>query len=189
MIGSLTGNAVHRTEKYVIIDVSGVGYKVYATQDTMEYASSTPEVFLFVHTVVREDVFELYGFRDENSLTLFERLISISGIGPRSALGVLAVASVETLRSAIIAGDISYLTKVSGIGKKIAEKIILELRDSIGKNIQIENSIAKDDADVVEALESLGFSNAQARAALQNTSKETVGTDNKIKEALRQLAK
>ncbi|MEN9852391.1 MAG: hypothetical protein RI996_334 [Candidatus Parcubacteria bacterium] len=189
MIGSLTGNSVHRTEKYIILDVGGVGYKVYATFDTIEYAASTPEVFLFVHTVVREDVFELYGFRDENSLTLFERLISISGIGPRSALGVLAVAPVETLRNAIIAGDISYLTKVSGIGKKIAEKIILELRDSIGKNIQIENNAVRDDSDVIEALESLGFSNTQARAALQNVSTDTLGTDNKIKEALRQLAK
>ncbi len=189
MIGSLTGNAVHRTEKYIILDVVGVGYKVFATQDTMEYASSTPEVFLFVHTVVREDVLELYGFRDESSLSLFERLIGISGIGPRSALGVLSVAPIETLRSAIINGDISYLTKVSGIGKKIAEKIILELRDAIGKNVLVENTAMQDDGDVVLALESLGFSNMQARGALQSISKETIGTDNKIKEALRMLSK
>jgi holliday junction DNA helicase RuvA len=188
MIAALTGNAIHRTEKYCIIDVSGVGYKVYATQDTMEYAENTPEVFLFVHTVVREDALELYGFRDESSLSLFEKLISISGIGPRGALGALSVAPIENLRTAIIAADISYLTKVSGIGKKIAEKIILELRDSIGASISAEQSSAKDDSDVIAALESLGFSTSDARSSLKLISKDTVGTDNKIKEALRLLA-
>jgi holliday junction DNA helicase RuvA len=189
MIASLTGTIVHRTEKYMILDVSGVGYKVYAVHDTMEYAAHTPEVFLFIHTVVREDALELYGFRDENSLGLFEKLIAISGIGPRSALGVLAVAPIEQLRSAIISGDISYLTKVSGIGKKIAEKIVLELRDSIGTAVEVEHKGVHDDGEVMQALESLGFTNSQARTALQAISKDITGTDNKIKEALRQLAK
>jgi Holliday junction DNA helicase RuvA len=102
MIGALTGTPLQRTEKYILLDVSGVGYKVFATVDTIEFAASASSVFLFIHTVVREDVLELYGFRDEISLDMFERLIGISGIGPRSALGVLSVAAPETLKSAII---------------------------------------------------------------------------------------
>ncbi len=189
MIGALTGTPLHRTEKYILLDVSGVGYKVFATLDTIEFAASVSSVFLFIHTVVREDVLELYGFRDEISLDMFERLIGISGIGPRSALGVLSVAAPENLKSAIINGDISYLTKVSGIGKKTAEKILLELRDVLGKGVSAHNTAMTDDTEVLMALESLGYSTSEARATLQYINPETVGTNNKIKEALKVLSK
>ncbi len=189
MIGSLTGSLLSRNEKYILLDVSGVGYKVYANFDTMDYAAQEARVFLFIHTVVREDVLELYGFRDEISLDMFERLIGISGIGPRSALGVLAVADPETLKSAIIGGDISYLTKVSGIGKKTAEKILLELRDVLGRGVSVSSPTMTADTEVILALESLGYSTAEARSAMQYINPETVGTNNKIKEALKSLSK
>jgi holliday junction DNA helicase RuvA len=189
MIGALTGTPLKRTEKYILLDVGGVGYKVFATLDTIEFAASSNNVFLLIHTVVREDVLELYGFRDEVSLDMFERLIGISGIGPRSALGVLSVADPETLKSAIINGDISYLTKVSGIGKKTAEKILLELRDVLGKGVSVTNGSMTDDTEVMLALESLGYSTSEARATLQYINPETIGTNNKIKEALKALSK
>jgi Holliday junction DNA helicase RuvA len=120
---------------------------------------------------------------------MFERLIGISGIGPRSALGVLSVADPETLRSAIINSDISYLTKVSGIGKKTAEKILLELRDILGKGALVYNTTMGDDVEVLMALESLGYSTSEARSAIQYINPETIGTNNKIKEALKSLSK
>lgn len=189
MIGSLTGNVVHKTDKYCILDVGGVGYKVFCTLDTSEYASASENVFLFISTIVREDVFELYGFRDEHSLDMFEKLIGVSGIGPRSALGVLALAPINNLQNAIASGDITYLTKVSGIGKKTAEKILIELKDIMAKNNLQNNTVASDDSEILEALESLGYSTQESRAALNLISKETLGINNKIKEALKYISK
>jgi Holliday junction DNA helicase RuvA len=138
---------------------------------------------------VREDALDLYGFRDEQSLSLFEKLLGISGIGPRAALAVLSVAPAEALQNAIATSNLAYLTKVSGIGKKTAEKIILELKDKL---VSFETSVGQtsdSDTDALLALESLGYSSAQAREALQNVSKETLGTREKIKEALQNMSK
>jgi len=189
MIASLTGSAILASDKHVVLDVRGVGYKVFATQDTIDFAKAAPEAFLFIHTVVREDALDLYGFRDEQSLSLFEKLLGISGIGPRAALAVLSVAPAEALQNAIATSNLAYLTKVSGIGKKTAEKIILELKDKL---VSFETSVGQtsdSDTDALLALESLGYSSAQAREALQNVSKETLGTREKIKEALQNMSK
>ena len=188
MIASLTGSLLSHNEKFCILQVGGVGYKVYASPETLAYCTLDKEVFLYIYTVVREDAFELYGFKNESSQDMFEKLIGISGIGPRAALSVMSAASVDTLRSAIGRGDLAYLTKVSGIGKKTAEKILLELRDKMGtqydENITDGNN---DDGDVVLALESLGYTLVDARAAAKSVSQDTIGTNNKIKEALKNL--
>jgi len=129
MIGFLEGKIELNTERYVVINVNSVGYKVFISTATFKNLPEKDEkVKLHTHLHVREDVMELYGFLSIKELEFFELLISISGIGPKGALNILNVASVDTLKRAIVNEESSILTKVSGIGKKTAEKIILELK-------------------------------------------------------------
>ena len=134
MIGSIRGKIILKTEKFVIVEASGVGYKISVSPDTLSRINKqNNEMFFFIHTHVREDALDLYGFLEHQELKFFEMLIGVSGIGPKGALSILGISSLNTLRKAISTGDTSYLTKVSGIGKKTAEKIVIELRDKMGE--------------------------------------------------------
>ncbi len=188
MIGQLTGKISHLGEKFLILDVSGVGYKVSATTETLQKSKLGTDLTLWTHLVVREDALDLYGFVDKTELDFFQLLISISGVGPKGALSILSLAPPETLRKAISSGNTSYLTQVSGIGRKIAEKIVLELRDKIG-GIETENNSLEKDTEVIMALEALGYSNREARESLRKIPDEISETGAKIKEALKQLHK
>jgi len=182
MIGSLRGKVVLKTEKFLIIEAGGVGYKINVSPDTLSKAQD--EIFLFIHTHVREDVFDLYGFLTREEMEFFEMLINVSGIGPKGALSILGITSIETLRKAVASGDTAYLTKVSGIGKKTAEKIVIELRDKIGA---LEGGPAlQGELDALEALKSLGYSQNEARDALKKVSSD-LPTNSKIREALKIL--
>src|SRR3989344_2898926 len=183
MIGSIRGKVISKTDKYLIVEASGVGYKLYVSPDLVSKIKQE-EVFLWVHTHVREDAIDLYGFTNRENLEFFEMLLGVSGIGPRSALAILGIATIETLRKAIGTGDVSYLTKISGIGKKTAEKIVIELRDKIGE--EKSGSSLQGELDALEALKSLGYSQNEARDALKKVSSE-VNTNAKIKEALKIL--
>ena len=187
MIGYINGNIIFSGDKYVILDVGGIGYKVYISPDTVSSISAQGNAKLWTHLVVREDALDLYGFLDQKELDFFKLLIGISGIGPKGALGIMSVAPVETVLSAIGTGDTSYLTKVSGIGKKNAQKIILELKDKIGNLISTEQTDVglHEDIDVIEALRSLGYKERDAREALQKLSPNIKGTSQKITEALK----
>lgn len=191
MIAYIKGTIAFLGDKHAIVDVSGIGYKVFVSADTLHsLASVSPEdiVTLWTYQAVREDVLDLYGFMSQAEVEFFEMLIGISGVGPKSALGIVNVAPLDTLKTAIASGDTGYLTKVSGIGKKNAAKIILELRDKLGA---IEGStvggVLQEETDVLEALTSLGYSTVQARDVLKKIPKEIKGTGNRIKEALKQL--
>ena len=187
MIGYISGNIIFSCDKYVILNVGGIGYKVYISLDTVNVVSGKSEASLWTHLVVKEDLLDLYGFLTQKELDFFKLLIGISGIGPKGALGIMGVASVETLCSAINAGDTSYLTKVSGIGKKNAQKIILELKDKVSSFADVEktNLGRNENVDVIEALKSLGYRENEAREAVQNLSPEINGTAQKITEALK----
>ena len=189
MIGYINGNIIFSGDKYVILDVGGIGYKVYISPDTVSSISAQGNAKLWTHLVVREDALDLYGFLDQKELDFFKLLIGISGIGPKGALGIMSVAPVETVLSAIGTGDTSYLTKVSGIGKKNAQKIILELKDKIGNLISTEqtNVGLHEDIDVIEALISLGYKEREAREAIQKLSPDIKGTSQKITETLKLL--
>src|SRR3990167_11292585 len=187
MIGSIKGKIIFKKEKFIILDVSGVGYKINVSTDTLSKTQKQDkEVFFFIHTHVREDALDLYGFLDYSELEFFEMLISVSGIGPKGALTILGVTSIETLRKAIGTGDISYLTKISGIGKKTAEKIVIELRDKIGE--EKEGSSLQGELDAMEALKSLGYSQSEVREALKKIAPD-LDTNKKIREALKVLGK
>ena len=187
MIGSIKGKIILKTEKYLIVETGGVGYKVSVSPDTLSKAKKlSEEIFLFIHTHVREDAFDLYGFLDREELEFFEMLINVSGIGPKGALSILGITSIETLRKAISIGDTSYLTKISGIGRKTAEKIVIELRDKVGT--ELEGGSLQIELDALEALKSLGYSGVEAREALKKVSPDT-NTNTKIREALKILAR
>jgi len=191
MISHVTGKVLLKGNRFAIIDVSGVGYKVYISVETMRMISGKEgEVSLWTHLAVRENALDLYGFYNYAEIELFEMLIGISGVGPKSALGIMGVAPLDTLKTAIASGDTSYLTKVSGIGKKNAEKIVLELRDKLGvlKNESAEG-VMREESDVVDALATMGYSVSEAREALKQVPQEISGTSARIKEALKNLGK
>lgn len=188
MIAHLSGILVFRGTKYLIIDVAGVGYKVSVSSETVKLLPKKDErVELFTYLVVRETALELYGFTAMAELEFFEMLIGISGIGPKSAIGVLSVAPLDSLKRAIASGETSYLTKISGIGKKIAEKMILELRDKLGG--MDGAPVSQSESDALDALVSLGYSTREAREALHKVSDTAESIDEKIKSALKILGK
>lgn len=189
MIAKLTGKVAHLDLKYLIIDIHGVGYKVFATTETLEKAGEIgEEISLWIHHVIREDTSDLFGFPTRESIGLFELLIGISGVGPKTALGILNVTTLDTIREAVETGDISYLTKISGIGKKMAEKMIIELRDKLGTpdETYISGSL-KDGALAIEALKSLGYSERESRDAVKKLGKEITSTQDIVKAALKVL--
>jgi Holliday junction DNA helicase RuvA len=189
MISRISGIVVARAQKFLVIDTGGVGYKLFVTSDTLARASLDAPLSLWTHLVVREDALDLYGFSTESEVSFFEMLIGISGVGPRTALGIMGVASVNTLRSAIASGDTAYLTKVSGIGKKSAEKITLELRDKLGAyQSEVDGAGFREDSEALDALIALGYSAKEARDALKEIPTGTKGTNDRIKEALRILS-
>lgn len=188
MIGHIEGKIELSNDKYVIVDINGVGYKIYISANIFKKLPKIGEkVKLYTHLHVREDIMDLYGFLDRKDLEFFEMLISISGIGPRGATNILNVASVETLKKAIANEESSILTKVSGIGKKIAEKIILELKNKVtGENL---GGRAGADGEAIDALTSLGYKLYEAREVLKKVPESTKEVGEKVKYALKLLGK
>lgn len=188
MIGTLNGTIRHKNLNALVVDVGGVGYKVLVTTETaLEVTPSSP-IFLWTHLVVRETALELFGFLDKETLDMFELLITISGIGPKSALSILNVATPSMLRQAVASADTSYLTRVSGIGKKNAEKIVLELKDKLKITKEDKGVDMRSEGDALEALVSLGYSERDAREALKRVPKETEGASERVKAALKLLS-
>jgi len=189
MIGKLTGKITEKELGYVILETGGVGYLVRVTNDTEKDLRLGESKTLWTHLAIKEDSHELYGFLEKDELVFFKLLIGISGIGPKTALGVLSIAPPKTLQKAIVSGNTSYLTKVSGIGKKVAEKIILELKDKLHTVIKDNDTELSDEQDVILALRSLGYEAKDAREALKKVSDTSLKTTQKIKEALKFLGK
>jgi Holliday junction DNA helicase RuvA len=185
MIGHLEGDVRAVRAGFAIVSAGGVGYKVFATRETLARLAEGNAGSFWTHLAVREDVLDLYGFGSEEELRLFELLLTVSGIGPKSALAILDIAAVETLRSAIGGGNASYLTKVSGIGRKTAEKIVLELREKIGAGTEAASRALSGDEEALEAMRALGYSQTEAREALRKVPQEIEGSTNRLREALR----
>lgn len=170
-----------------MLEVAGIGYKVSATLETLLLCLPESTASLWIYHVIREDSSDLYGFLNLEDKETFELLISVSGIGPKTALGILNVASVASLRQAVSTNDTTHLIKVGGIGKKNAEKIVLELR---GKLVEDEGALSlKDEVDALEALKALGFGHKEARETLQSLPHSLITTESRIKEALKILGK
>ena len=182
MIGSLKGVVSFVGAGYALIDVGGVGYKVRVPGASLSVFQSGAGVSVFTYLAVRENALDLYGFRSRAELEFFEMLLSVSGIGPKSALAILSLAPADTLKRAIAGGDATYLTKISGIGKKTAEKIVVELKDKLGGAQGAAGILVGADTEALEALEALGYSLRDAREAVGKAKGETA--QEKIKSAL-----
>jgi holliday junction DNA helicase RuvA len=180
------GIVIHKTEKFLILKKKGIGYKIHTMASIINTYKLENELSLWIYTAVRENAIDLYGFLTIEEMSFFELLLDVSGIGPRSALSILGIAPIETLKKAIATGDVSYLNKVSGIGKKTAEKIVIELRDKLIAHKDDSTSL-RDEGDVVEALKALGYSQSEARETLKKIPNEIEKTNDRIKEALRLL--
>jgi holliday junction DNA helicase RuvA len=190
MIASLRGTLQAIREGSVIIDVGGVGYQVHVGATLLGEIGRVGQVVeLYTHTHVRENEIALYGFTSLAELDLFQMLIGVSGIGPRTALAILSSFSPETLRSAISQGDALALTRVPGIGRKTAQRLLLDLKDRIGvpAGLTAAESLGPADADALNALTALGYSLLEAQSALAAVPKETQALDERIMAALRYL--
>ncbi len=186
MIGFLRGIVKSTNQNTLLIDVSGVGYRVLSPLSLAVTLSKNDPCELYIHTHVREDQITLYGFKEEADLFVFEKLISVSGIGPKSALAMLSVHSPSSLAQAIEEGNTDLLSHTPGVGKKTAEKIILELKGKLSMFITEEKG--DETLEVRLALEALGYSPKEIMLSLKElTDKEGKSTSTLIKEALQQL--
>jgi Holliday junction DNA helicase RuvA len=168
MIATLQGRVVSRGADHLVVLVGGLGFKVFAPHSTLEHAGDA-EVFLHTYLVVREDALTLYGFSSTDERSFFETLISISGVGPRIALAILSSLSVDNLRSAVVSERPEILTRVPGIGKKTAQKILFDLKDKLPRGLDSAPAAAFNDVntDVIDTLVALGYSIVEAQTAVQ----------------------
>ncbi|MGC9968286.1 MAG: Holliday junction branch migration protein RuvA [Minisyncoccia bacterium] len=191
MLYSVSGKVALKSDRFAVIEAGGLGLKISMSGRTLAAlpaAGNGAKIFTYLH--MREDGLELYGFLSEKDLAFFEMLISVSGVGPRSALAILDVAKLDELAAAIKEGRPDLLTRASGIGRKTAERIIVELRtkvQSAKSGLVIEKM--EGDADIVEALTNLGYRREEARAALAKVDQKIRGTEERLKAALAILSK
>lgn len=188
MINYLTGKALFENDGTLVLDVRDVGYQIHVTETTLAWALMQSDLSLWIHTLVRENIFDLYGFETQRELYFFKKLLDVSGIGPKSALGIIGLASTDTLYQAIVNENVAFLTSVPGIGKKTAERMCIELRDKL-KDYQVAQEIHmhNEDSDIVDALVALGYSPAQAYTALARIDETITGTNDRIKAALNHM--
>lgn len=188
MIGTIKGIVEYQEDASLIIDVHGVGYKVLVSSSL----SSTigQPIKLFTHTHVREDLLELYGFTQPQDLKLFEYLISVSGVGCKTAQMVFSVGSRKDIVQAIVANDVSFFTSVPRLGKKNAQKIIIELKNKVGGVSDLDLSDEGSETDeVILALKSFGYTQAEARQTIRMLDGKGETAGEKVRLALKLLGK
>lgn len=187
MIGYLQGTIREITERTLIVLCGGVGYEVHVSSRVKQGKKHDAEIALYVHTYLRDSALELYGFPSLFEREIFLALLTVGGVGPKTALGILSLASAKDIQKAVRDGDTGMLTKVSGIGKKTAERIIVELREKFGGE-DVAQLLTPERADAFEALLGLGYKAKEARAALAKVPDEVCDTTEQIRAALKQLS-
>jgi len=193
MIGRISGVLLEKNPPQVLVDVGGLGYDIDVPMSTFYNLPRTGEkVVLFTHLVVREDAHLLYGFGSEAERATFRTLLKVSGVGPKVALSVLSGMSVNDLAEAVTLQESGRLTKVPGIGKKTAERLLLELRDKLKVDVRIavggSPEAPSSNGDVLNALISLGYNEKEALFAIKQLPKD-VGVSDGIRQALKLLSK
>lgn len=191
MIGYLNGEIIALDDPFIVVDVGGVGYSVVASKDVLGKATTNSRLRLFIYTHVREDLIQLYGFLDPLELKLFRSLISVSGIGPKTAMGIFAVGSRLSIIQAIINADVAFFESVPRLGRKNAQKIIIELKNKFGsiEDLDLSKVDTKGNGEVITALKNFGFSNREALEAIKAIGGEGKTTEGRIRLALRYLGK
>ena len=190
MISYIKGEVVKKGIDYLILDNNNIGYYINTSFSTLEKVSEKEKIIILTYMHIREDIIALYGFLTSDEIDLFKKLISVNGIGPRAGLSVLSTYEVNTVKEIILKEDVSGLSKVPGIGKKTASKIILELKDKVGTVEELKGSeivVSSEMSDVIEALTSLGFNYAEVKKTLGNMELSGKSENDIIKEALKNM--
>ena len=197
MIAYLKGNIVTKSEEYIILEVQGIGYKVYMSKMSIDELGESKEVKVYTYLKIREDDISLFGFCTNEELHMFELLISVGGIGAKSAIAILSNITPSRFALAVITNDVNTLKKLPGIGAKTAQRIILELKDKIKteeaiemqNNTEIENKAQKEEdiEELIQALQVLGYRRYEINKILSKVKAENL--EERIKEALQYLAK
>ncbi len=189
MIAHISGKLAEKFDHSVIVDVNGVGYEIILTSPDYDSVNLNDEIKFYTYHNLRENAEELYGFTSLAAKKLFELLISVNGVGPKAAIAILSLASAEEVRNAIANADANFVSKASGVGKKSAERVIVDLRDKVGipsrygvTTPKVAKKLEKDEA--LDALIALGFPLKEATAALENVD-SSLPTEERIRLALR----
>ena len=199
MIGFLRGLLAEKGDGYIVIDVNGVGYQVFVPANTSAYLSAEgDEVLVHTSMIVREDDMSLFGFSGRGELDAFRKLIGVSGVGPKAAIAILSAFTLDQFKQAIVFEDSKSLQRANGIGKKTAERIVLELKDKFGNDMTagqfadaegaagIENAVSGR-AEAINALIALGYSRGEATSALASITEKDLTTEEYIKRALKNM--
>ena len=192
MISFLSGKIISQTDRYVILNVGGVGYKVFVPARLLEIiAESKEDINLFTHLAVKDSGWELYGFADLSELEFFGLLISISGVGPKTAMNILGEVSVEDLQEAIVLGEEEIIARASGVSKKVAGRIILELKTKVKKlaKSKTDKSFVAEEIEVIDALVTLGYRVREIREALKSLPEGPLRVEDRVKETLKRLGR
>ncbi len=192
MIAFVTGEVAYKELDHVIINRGGIGFRIYTSLHSLETIAEGEEAVFYTHLVVREDDMSLYGFTQKEEMELFLLLITVKGIGPKVAIGVLSGLKPSQLVEALVNQDVTMLTKAPGIGKKTAERMILELKDKVDVmgNLApaVEQAVGISDEEVIEALTGLGYHRSEVMAVLPSID-ASLAVEDKIKQGLKLLLK
>ncbi len=198
MFAYIKGSLEQKSNNYVVIDVGGIGYKIFMATKAIEALGEIGEIVkVHTHYYVREDNISLYGFNTNEELRMFELLLQVSGIGAKSAIAMLSEISPSSFALAVISDDISQLVKIPGIGKKTAARIVLELKDklkteeTITKTEEVKLSITNEEetSEAIAALQVLGYTKREIEKALENVDTKNLQLEEIIKQGLKNLAR
>lgn len=191
MISTLTGNVSEKLSEQVVLDVGGVGYGLYVTTEDQSTLETGKAAKLYIYEHIRETAHDLFGFVSLDTKKLFELLLEVNGVGPKMALNMLSIGPSDSVKQAIAGGDVKYIQQASGVGKRVAERVVVDLKDKVGLAsvdiettglLQADSRLLQDEA--VEALVSLGYTAQDAAKALKDVD-ESLSTQERIKSALK----
>ena len=190
MIATLTGKVAEKTGQTVVLEAGGIGYGLFVTFEDFGALKAGETAKLYVYESIRENAHDLFGFRAEESKKLFEQLLSVKGVGPKMALAILSIAGVQQVRQSIAAGDIKFISQANGVGRKAAERVVVELKDKVGlapseSATEFLTTPAADPSDeALQGLVALGYSVPDAAEALKKVDEKLPAAD-RIKQALK----
>lgn len=189
MIATLEGKVSEKIAELVVLDVKGVGFGIFVSAEDYGKLNTNDNAKLYVYEHIREQSHDLYGFTNKETLALFKKLLDVNGVGPKMALNMLSIGNVNQLKQAIASGDVKFIQQTNGVGKKVAERVVIELKDKVGlgqgstdNNMFISESTLMGD-EATQALMSLGYSAQDAAQALEGIDSK-LSTEERIKKAL-----
>lgn len=189
MIAILSGKIAEKLAETVVIDVQGVGYGLLMSLEDYSRLSTGDEAKVYIHEHIRENSYDLYGFIKQDTKKLFEQLLEVNGVGPKMALNMLSIGSVGQVQAAIASGDVKFLQSAGGVGKRVAERVVVDLKDKVGLPSEAADALlsrpgVNPQDEATQALASLGYSNEDAAQALAKVDK-TLPTEERVKQALK----